>query len=945
MTPRGSIAPARWAIAAVVIPLLVLAGLSFFHRAAALHGEDGVVWAERVSGVEAVRVSPGSPADLAGILSGDRLLSIEAVEVTHAQQVAVLLWGRGGIPTTYRVLRADRAETRRLIPLPSGEENRVFYYLCVVGILALGAGALAAWKLPGEPASRPLFLLTVALYLILVFSPSGRAGAIDWAFYWGDLAGRLAVPPLLIHFILRVGEETASRRGRPHRLVALYLPALLLLGLNFYLIPLRGALRFPDPFGAVRVKDRLEILYLALLSSAAVVLLLTRLWTATRARLRWRLRWVALSAAAGLFPICILYLIPKAIGLPTGAVGEIAVFPLALAPLGFAAALFQERTVDLDQTLRGAVRVALGGAALLGGGLALSWALGNRPGGRPDAGVLTEVILPLAGSALLTILLRRPMRRLADRMLGRTPPETARALVEFRTVLNGELHLEVLSRRFLRRLEEVLGLERAVLLVREGSQEEFRPVPAADPPGFSAIRIGPAAARRLAARESILLAAEGGALPAEARERLCASGGRYLFPMSVHGDLKAMLVVGFRRDGSPLGSSALEVIAALAAQAARSVDGARLYREIEERVAVEKRLRARSQGILEASRIGILLADGDGKVTAANRAAGEILGRHDLTDAPLEEVLPRGLLLLLDRRGRRVPREGGGGRVFRYSFGTADGRTRIINVTRAPLSGETGPGRVYTIDDVTEEVLREEKVLRQEHLASVGLLASQVAHEVTTPLTGIASYAQILMSRLSSRLPEMDLLRKIEAQAFRAAGIAGSVLNFARRREGEPPQTFEPGEVIAECLTLFEPHLKGRRIRMTMERAAPLPLIRGHRGRVQQIVMNLLLNAADALPGGGEVRLEIDRQDGYLRLRVSDNGVGIPADVLPRIFEPFFTARPDGKGTGLGLAVVRQIVREHGGELRVESIPQSGTTFTVLLPGVLESSVGMARGA
>jgi len=191
----------------------------------------------------------------------------------------------------------------------------------------------------------------------------------------------------------------------------------------------------------------------------------------------------------------------------------------------------------------------------------------------------------------------------------------------------------------------------------------------------------------------------------------------------------------------------------------------------------------------------------------------------------------------------------------------------------------------------------------------------------------------------------MDLLRKIEAQAFRAAGIAGSVLNFTRRREGEPLQVLDPGPVVAECLTLFETHLKGKRIRMTTERAASLPGVRGHRGRLQQAVMNLLMNAADALPQGGEIRLGLDREGEFLRIRVTDNGVGIPSEILPKIFEPFFTARPGGKGTGLGLSVVRQVIQEHKGRVEVESVPGSGSTFTLLLPAEAPAVREVARGA
>jgi signal transduction histidine kinase len=269
----------------------------------------------------------------------------------------------------------------------------------------------------------------------------------------------------------------------------------------------------------------------------------------------------------------------------------------------------------------------------------------------------------------------------------------------------------------------------------------------------------------------------------------------------------------------------------------------------------------------------------------------------------------------------------------------------VVNVTRSPLAGSHSAGSVYTIDDVTEEVRREEKMVRQDHLAAMGLLASEVAHEVNTPLTGIASYAQMLMVRMKSRMPEMELLKKIENQAFRAAGIAGSVLNFARRKEAEPAQVFDPGPIISESLALFEPHLKGKRVRLTIERAPSIPPIRGHRGRLQQVLLNLLMNAAQALPSGGEIRLAMDRDGESVRIRVSDNGVGIPAGDLRRIFEPFYTTRDDGKGTGIGLSVVQRIVQEQGGEVRVESVQGSGSTFTVTFPAVLESMREMARGA
>ena len=702
-----------------------------------------------------------------------------------------------------------------------------------------------------------------------------------------------------------------------------------MVALNLYLIPFRGALRFSDPSSAVALKDRLELFMISIYAAAAVLLLFLRLWTATRARIRWRLRWLALSAAAALLPVAILYGIPVALRIPPGSVGELSVFPLCLLPLGFAAALFQERTVDLDRSLRRAVQGTLGTAVLLGGAFLFSWILGRLPGGEPEGGLLAEVILPLGCSALAMMLLRGPTRRLTWSLFGGKPPALGQVLPEFRTVLNGEIDLDELARGLLNRLIELFRLDSAILMVREGSGNRFRRVPfAPESPQSPHPVLGERLVAELATREVVFLDAEGappGVEPAHF------AGCRYLFPLSVRGDLKAILLTGSHRDGSPLEAEALESLSLIADQAARSVDAARLHQEIRERILREERLRGETEAILEASRIGILLADRQGRVTLANGAAAAILGQDPLKGTPLDRLLPRGLLLLLDR-SRRGNRAGAQDRAFRYSFGASDGRTRVINVTRAALARPGQGGHVYTIDDVTEETRLEEKMVRQDHLASMGLLASQVAHEVNTPLTGIASYAQILMARLSSRLPEMDLLRKIENQAFRAAGIAGSVLNFARRREGEGFQLLDPGPVIAECLSLFEPHLKGKRIRVSTQRAACLPDTRMNRGRVQQAVMNLLLNAAQALPDGGEIGLASDHQGAHLRIRVTDNGVGIPPEIQARIFEPFFTTRSSGEGTGLGLSIVRQIVREHGGRVEVESRQGSGSTFTLLFP-------------
>ena len=238
---------------------------------------------------------------------------------------------------------------------------------------------------------------------------------------------------------------------------------------------------------------------------------------------------------------------------------------------------------------------------------------------------------------------------------------------------------------------------------------------------------------------------------------------------------------------------------------------------------------------------------------------------------------------------------------------------------------------------MTDQARREEELKHREHLASIGILASGIAHEVNTPLTGISSYAQILLKERGQDDPEYPLLKKIEQQAFRAAGIASSLLNFSRQRDGDY-QNLDVADMITETLDLFQPHLRGRRVKLDRRIEGPLPRVNGNRGRLQQVLMNLLLNAVDAMPDGGRLTLSLRTVAGRIRIEVADTGVGIPAGVLEKIYDPFFTTKPRGQGTGLGLSVSYGIVKEHAGTLTAESSSGEGSRFTISLPAAVADS-------
>jgi hypothetical protein len=362
-----------------------------------------------------------------------------------------------------------------VLPRPDAEENRLYYFLFIVGSSALAAGSLTLMKLPSEPASPALYGLCLAFFSVLALSPGGNAHRLDWILYWGDLAGRLLLPPLFIYFVLKLSEPGSASRAGLRWVCWLFAPAILMLAVAVYLIPLRGALAFADPAQAIRLKDQLELFYLGGYTVLAISVLHAKLWGCTRASTRWRLKWLAASAAAGLLPLCLLYLLPIALGVPAGTLGELSVLPLAIAPLGFTATLFQERAVDLDRSLRAAVRWALTGAVFLSGGAACSWLLSLIGEASAPEGILTEVVFPLSISGALAIVFYRFLGGKVDRFLGRRPAGTSRLLLELGEDLNGEVRLEPLAKKLVSRLESQFGVHPVLLLVEGPGPGVFLP--------------------------------------------------------------------------------------------------------------------------------------------------------------------------------------------------------------------------------------------------------------------------------------------------------------------------------------------------------------------------------------------------------------------------------------------------------------------------------------
>jgi signal transduction histidine kinase len=249
------------------------------------------------------------------------------------------------------------------------------------------------------------------------------------------------------------------------------------------------------------------------------------------------------------------------------------------------------------------------------------------------------------------------------------------------------------------------------------------------------------------------------------------------------------------------------------------------------------------------------------------------------------------------------------------------------------------------IDRMADAVAQREEHLKQttrqnigrtEKMVSIGRLAAGVAHEINNPLTTVLTFACLLREKADRDQQEKDDLDLIIHETTRAAEIVRGLLDFARER-ATVKEPLDINDVIQRTVRLIRNQKSFDHIVIEERLAAGLPPVNGNVNQLQQVLLNLSLNACEAMPKGGTLSIASAARDGKVAVALTDTGAGIKAELLDRIFEPFFTTKPVGKGTGLGLSVSDGIIQQHGGTLEVESREGHGSTFAIALPQIADT--------
>ena len=946
---------ARWfawgrsLFAAAVVAVLVVLGVANIALYSRWHEvEDGVLWSTRAEGVTAIEVAPGSAAASVGIERGDVLLAVNGEGVqTRAEVVEFQHRSHPGSRLAYTLLRLGSRQALEVSLAPAPRGSSMYFVLAAVGLFTLLVGASVRLRRPDDQATLHFFWLCVAFFGVFSFSFSGPFDRLDWVFYWGDAVAFALLPPLLLHFALEFPERPASR-GPGTLLVALmYLPGFALASARIVTIVRGsdGSLSGPLFSRAIELLDRAEPLYLFVCAAAALAALIRAFSQITSVTGRRQLRWIAWGTALGVGPFAFGYALPWAFGIDPPLALQLTAVPLGLVPLTFACAIVRYRLRDVEVIIKRALEYT----AFLGASAALYVALlkVTRFAFSSDSDPHNWVVALLATAVI--VLLARPVKESVqnalDRAFYRDRYDYRRALVAFARDLNSDLDVVRLSQRLVARIVETLVVDRMALMLAPGEPGEgsgdFVAIgdygyPQSVPPlSRRSTMISRLDAGHTVALDDPIAAAR---FLAEEVEFWRDAGTYYFVPCVFQGHAIAVLALGRKETDEPFNSEDLALLTAVAGQVATAIENGRLYRALHLKAEELGRMREFNENILESLDDGLVVFDADERIVRWNRALEAFYGvkRNDAVGRLLGDVFDS-LFVEALRAARHLHPDGA--TLYRAPLPSRDAEaTRLlVNATEVPLQNALGDdavvGTLLLIEDVTDHVRLEEQLQISEKMASIGLLAAGVAHEVNTPLTGISSFTQMLLEGADPADPRTALLEKIERQTFRAAKIVNGLLNLSRPGTSSNDRIeVDLNAVITDVFSLLEHQFEVAKIKVRRELAAEALPVHGIEHQLQQVFLNLFLNARDAMPRGGWLSVTTRIEGERVTAEIADTGSGIPSEQLARIYDPFFTTKVIGRGTGLGLSITYGIVREHDGTIHCDSAVGQGTRFTLSLP-------------
>ncbi len=982
-----------WSLIWLLATVLLVAGgaLNLSQRAIKdLPPTDGVFWTQKDDGIYAEKVVFGLAASRAGIAVGDRLIGIgfegeKVEEITSSGDVILYLdtVGVGG-NLTYFYQRPSYtftnnfyyADLKKIDTNPRWTPNIVL--LTIVGIVWLLIGLLVLFK----QGSRSPFVLHFASVCLLafvfhVYKSIGAGEDYDLVVEIMDNIAFAFFVPLFLHFCLRYPVQSEIFDEKPWKTFILYVPATIIsllwivLSLGFHLIPSQA---FSDSFyDFVIHNDVFSTLnftnyyhFVAGIALGAGVLL-WRFIKNKRPLVRQRLKWAMWGTIIAILPIIAFQIAKRFIYLTDDSLtATLTILPLALIPFSFGHSVVRYRLMDVDVVVRRAFVYALTtiAVAMMIGAVALGLvflAIGENLSNTEIALRGLIAVVAMAAIVLLSEPLKNFLQERTERYFYGEKYDLRRGLLDFGRTLSATTALEPLLNALTERLQQVLDVEKVAVFIEDESSSEFYRI--GKSVGVSAAYEIPNDFRNMirqkSAEKGIVRADELALLEIESSEAPHSQNGNengngngnsnskhfiirqelhYYVPCVVRGKMVAVIGLGRAKDGSLLSSEDIGILQMVSGYVAVAVENSLLYQEQEERAAELSLLKEFNESIVESVNVGLIAVNEFGCITRCNTTFEQILGlkREETVGKFVKDILDEGFAQKLENiLGKSSWHLTEIRNAYKIQTTNAEGEALMLNVAIAPLQSESQKqkGAIVVLENVTERVKLEESLQQNEKLSSIGLLAAGVAHEVNTPLTGVSSYTQMLLEMIPESDPKHALLQKVAKQTERASNIAGNLLNFSRTGGVTDFVEVDINKLLEDTLQLLEPQIRKANVEIIKKYANIPPKIFGDAGKLQQVFTNLIINAKDAIFDSGQITLTTRyKAENEVVIEVTDTGIGIEDEDLTKIYDPFFTTKDVGSGTGLGMAVSYGIVQEHSGTIVAKSEVGKGTTFNLTFP-------------
>jgi PAS domain S-box-containing protein len=925
---------------------------------------DGVEWVDTTEGVVAKNIERDSAADRAWLLPGDRLIGISLdggrpEQIVSARDVQIYL-EQAGVRGQLHYLMTRPSYSPEVGAYWADLDNlgtihkwtpRVIY-INIIGLVYLFVGFFVLFKQGGHaPFALHFATFCLAAFVFLFFTPVGSYRDLDLAIAFLDNAALILFAPLFLHFCALYPARQQLFATRRWRSLLLYVPALFLLALSVVVFLRDEIAKAISAFQEIPVSEQLiktfywlGMLHLVTALIGSAVLLVRTFMHAKSTVVRQQVKWVLWGTLLAVTPFTLLYAVVYLFGAPTDRwLTDVAILPLTIIPFAFGYSVLRYRLMDVELVVRRVFVYALTtlaialliGTVVYTGGL---YAFGSDQGFSSGEITLRVVLAVLAMAAVVMVAapVKNFLQEQVDRVFYGERYDLRNSLLDFGRTLSATTALDPLLDSLVSRLQQVMNVERVAIFIESKSAKSGYVVARAE--GLESPVVVPADFRemiRVRSAETGIVRADD--LDLDSDSLSVRRALHYFVPCVVRGRMVAVIGLGRSVDGALLSSEDVEILRTVSGYVAVAMENSLLYKDQQERASELKLLKEFNESIIESINVGLLAVDLDGRVTRLNSALEHILdlrrdaavGRRveDLFSEDFADTLKQ----VLGKEGWRLKEIRN---IYKLHTATRGNRSLVLNIALAPLQdGQGQTGALVVLEDVTARITLEEQLQQREKLSSIGLLAAGVAHEVNTPLTGVSSYTQMLLGMLNENDPKHALLQKVRSQAERATNIVNNLLNFSRTGNATEFGEIDVARVFDDTLQLLEPQLRRSQIELSRSYDKDAPLVYGNAGKLQQVFTNLILNARDAIPDGGRIIVSTGAaEDGSLIAEISDTGIGIAPENVAKIYDPFYTTKGVGQGTGLGLAVSYGIIQEHTGRISVDSEPGQGTTFRITLP-------------